>query len=125
MALFNAWHTDQPSCVYLTGGGSKSRLALNKLIIDIKRTLNQRFKSDFPVFRKVTTSPKRSPYSVSDGAIITFNANGKNLPMAWIKPLKPVTKLSHVSLAILAQVTKFLQFSFKLLTVLRSRFPQT
>ena len=34
----------------------------------------------------------RLHFSVSDGAIITFNANGKNLPMAWIKAFKTRNK---------------------------------
>ena len=74
-------------------------------------------------FLEKKTSPKRSPYSVSDGVIITLIANGKKLTNGLDK--KTRNKLSHVSLAILAQVTpSSFSLALSFLTVLRSRFPR-
>ncbi len=59
-----------------TGGVSKSMLALNKSVIKVKESQIKGFKMIFELFRKVATSPKSTPDSMTNSTIVTFNTDG-------------------------------------------------
>ena len=58
-------------------GVSKSMLALNKSVIKVKESQIKGFKMIFELFRKVATSPKSTPNSMTNSTIVTFNTDGK------------------------------------------------
>ncbi len=64
---------------YHFGGVSKSMLALNKSVIKVKESQIKGFKMIFELFRKVATSPKSTPDSMTNSTIVTFNTDGKKL----------------------------------------------
>ena len=54
-------------------------LALNKSVIKVKESQIKGFKMIFELFRKVATSPKSTPDSMTNSTILTFNTDGKKL----------------------------------------------
>ncbi len=55
----------------ILGGVSKSMLALNKSVIKVKESQIKGFKMIFELFRKVATSPKSTPDSMTNSTIVT------------------------------------------------------
>ena len=70
------------------GGVSKSMLALNKSVIKVKESQIKGFKMIFELFRKVATSPKSTPNSMTNSTIVTFNTDGKKLTDHLLATLK-------------------------------------
>ena len=70
------------------GGVSKSMLALNKSVIKVKESQIKGFKMIFELFRKVATSPKSTPDSMTNSTIVTFNTDGKKLTDHLLATLK-------------------------------------
>jgi hypothetical protein len=73
---------------YHFGGVSKSMLALNKSVIKVKESQIKGFKMIFELFRKVATSPKSTPDSMTNSTIVTFNTDGKKLTDHLLATLK-------------------------------------
>ena len=74
------------------GGVSKSMLALNKSVIKVKESQIKGFKMIFELFRKVATSPKSTPDSMTNSTIVTFNTDGKKLTDHLLATLKCCNK---------------------------------
>nr|WNL65498.1 hypothetical protein GPGIFMOB_00449 [Acinetobacter gerneri] len=72
----------------ILGGVSKSMLALNKSVIKVKESQIKGFKMIFELFRKVATSPKSTPDSMTNSTIVTFNTDGKKLTDHLLATLK-------------------------------------
>lgn len=74
------------------GGVSKSMLALNKSVIKVKESQIKGFKMIFELFRKVATSPKSTPDSMTNSTVVTFNTDGKKLTDHLLATLKCCNK---------------------------------
>ena len=63
-------------------------LALNKSVIKVKESQIKGFKMIFELFRKVATSPKSTPDSMTNSTVVTFNTDGKKLTDHLLATLK-------------------------------------
>ena len=87
-----SWKKCDCKLVRRFGGVSKSMLALNKSVMKVKESQIKGFKMIFELFRKVATSPKSTPDSMTNSTIVTFNTDGKKLTDHLLATLKCCNK---------------------------------
>ena len=73
------------AAIFEFGWCFKKYAGVNKSVIKVKESQIKGFKMIFELFRKVATSPKSTPDSMTNSTIVTFNTDGKNLPITCLQ----------------------------------------